>query len=519
VADIDVVAEEDLVGMKDENPVLDHGAGPASRERVTGETTGTAAHRSHRRSVTVGPAAIAVVQACTRHVRYHRFWRLVYRLLATPTCIGLGRRWVRRVRRRRGTPGVDALLGRLGDAFVWSGWPAQSRGWVNLDVSRFLARLEIDEPRPSVRRAAVSRPPQHPLRVGCVGHFSVFPGLAPQHFKSVPEGVVLIAFDTRMDRPRAVAEAIDDADLDLVLLTLRGREARGILELLSVPCVAVLCSGSDLVHHDSVDFSIYPQPEPDYFVRDNRLFCATSRTWFGQELVFDGWFPYDGRGLNPERRAPWCEREAVIVVHGSLFKAASQPFLAALFSILQEDRQLDLVLMGKDSHGALERIQRATSRAGMTGQVHYEGMYSSSRSAEGRVGDAGWTRLRGHLARARLAPDPWPLGGGGTRVEAYGAGVPAPHLSVSFDPSKWGRSQDSIAEVVALEVASAAATSVPEYAELCRACLYDEGTAQKVSSDQADVFFHVTDAQAFWSQVVRTYLAWYALKASAHGHG
>src|SRR5438552_2339388 len=83
----------------------------------------------------------------------------------------------------------------------------------------------------------------------------------------------------------------------------------------------------------------------------------------------------------------------------------------------------------------------AAPQCGVSSRVHYEGAFESARSKSGVVADHGWSKLCSYLADARLAPDPWPIGGASARFEAYAMGVPSVHMAVRFDEASWGRPQ------------------------------------------------------------------------------
>src|SRR5207247_484364 len=74
------------------------------------------------------------VRDATARIHSPRFWRALYRLLRTRRAIGA----VAALRRR---PGGDVLTTQLGALFVWSGWPHQTHGWINVDASRFVRRV------------------------------------------------------------------------------------------------------------------------------------------------------------------------------------------------------------------------------------------------------------------------------------------------------------------------------------------------------------------------------------------
>ena len=451
-------------------------------------------------------------RAVSARIHSPRFWRGLYGLLASPRAVRAAAALARR-------DGGDVLLTRLGELFVWSGWPHQTRGWINLDASRFLRRVRReagDRRNPAAKRPV--REPEGPLRVGVLGAFSGLLTLAREHFEDAPEEVELHVLDlgyegryARYLEPVVASYATDDlaeaaAGLDVLYVVARGREVDDVLDKARTPCVAAFCTGSDLLHHEQVDFHLYPQPEADYLLRDGALFCGTSRARFGDELVYPAFFLYDRGGLDPATRVPWAEREPLVLVHGSLFKAASEPFLDAVLPLARDG--VALVLMGRAGEAELEVVRRAARRHGVGDAVHYEGAFSGVRGADGSRDDPGWQKLLGYLRRARLAPDPWPIGGAAARVEAYAAGVPTAHLAVRFDEAAWGRRQDSLLEVEALLVPEATARIPAEYRRLCERCLAEEGFAESVVAAQVEACERVTDARAYWLQLVEAHRDW-----------
>jgi hypothetical protein len=450
-------------------------------------------------------------RAVTAFVHAPAFWRVLYRVLASPRAVGAGAALARR-------DGGDVLLAQLGELFVWSGWPHQRRGWINLDASRYMRRVGRRTAARQVVAKSPPREPDGPLRVGVLGAFSGLLTLAREHFEDAPEEVELhvldLGFEARYARylepvaasyaTEALAEAA--AELDVLFVVARGREVDVVLDAARTPCIACFSTGSDLVHHEKIDFHLYPQPEADYFLRGDGLFCGTSRTRFGDELLYPAFFLYDRVGLASQAQPPWSEREPLVLVHGSLFKAASEPFLDAVLPLIRD--RAELVLMGRASEDDLAAIAGAARRHGVAPRVHYEGSFSGARGPEGIRDDPGWEKLVGYLRRARLAPDPWPIGGGAARVEAYAAGVPSVHLAVRFDEAAWGRRQHSLLEVEALRVEETTAWTPDEYRRLCERCLVDGAFAETVVTAQTAACARVTDPASYWLQLVRAHGDW-----------
>src|SRR5207247_9553140 len=132
----------------------------------------------------------------------------------------------------------------------------------------------------------------------------------------------------------------------------------------------------------------------------------------------------------------------------------------------------------KDWSDATARIARAARHFRVEDRVHYAGAFDATRSTTGAVVDPGWTRLKSYLADARLAPDPWPVGGASARFEAFAMGVPSVHMAVRFDEASWGRPQLSVCEVPHMLIPQAAVTTVHEYRAVAERRLYDQAFAR-----------------------------------------
>jgi hypothetical protein len=285
-------------------------------------------------------------------------------------------------------------------------------------------------------------------------------------------------------------------------------EVYDILDRLDAPCLTNYCAGSDLIHHDALDIQFHGQPEADYFVRGRRMFCGTTRAPFSNGFIHTITGYIDPRGLLGAPRKPWRGRRPLIVCHGSLFKYAAPEFLDVVFHWLKNEPATELVLMGRDYQGALDSIRRQAEAAGMSGRVRYEGHFSAVRDDEGNVSAAGWKALLEWLADARLAPNPFPLGGGSARYEAYAMGVPAPHLGVRFDPASWARPQPSICEIPSMLVPRGTASSLDEYRALGLRCLRDETFADALAADQLAVARSITDGDRWWREIVEGHEQW-----------
>jgi hypothetical protein len=397
-------------------------------------------------------------------------------------------------------------------------------------MSRAITRVEraLDPSEPVVQRRAVEVG-DRPVKMGFLGPFRGLLTFSQEHFEALPATIEGAVFDLEMkgvhasylapivrsyeafpegaDRAREVARAVNAADLDCLLLVHRGAEAYKIVDLVETPCLINVATGSDLMHNDRVGAQVFVQREADYFIRDGRLFCGTTRSYFPDETVSPGFLLYDRRGLR-DPVVPIPQRDKLVVFHGSLYKLASTSFLQTVFRLLQEDPGLEFVYVGGRNDVALSTIEQTAKVCGVAPRVHYDGEYSGMRGTDSGLDDPAWDRLVTLLQRARFAPNPWPVGGASAVVETFALGVPSAQMTVRTDHASWGRPQHAFCDLEALLVADGTATTIDGYLDISRRCLYDDTFATTLVTAQLEVLDRVTDASRYWAQILDVYAAW-----------
>jgi hypothetical protein len=454
----------------------------------------------------------------------------VYRLFESPWFIrGVARLYSLAARRHGATTGrrlADRSLALL------RGWPRHiGTPWVNLQVQRLHWRVCQElEPRSAVPVTMRHSPRPDPARIGVLARLDHAFFFTQAFFRSAPDEATVFAFDFGSREATAeasvgevvesyerfgehevaeVARAIERADLDLLLVDVRKTVLDDILDRINTPCVAFFCAEVHLRQHPKISFHLYHLEQADYLVRNNRMYCGTSRSWFSNQLIFPSSFPYSDQGLDSSSLPSWADREPLLFLHGRLRKA-SLPYLDAVFGLLAADQDLHFMAAGGDASFSLDMFRRTARRYGAEGRFEYLGPYDPLRGEGGSLLDPAWRTVFDTLRRARVAPDPWPLAGGITRLEAFLCGTPVAHMGIDDDPLHWGRPQYMLtADHRALEISGATAFSPEEYVALCRRLLYDETFANEVAAKQLEVATRVTDLNVFWQNLARCYRTWW----------
>lgn len=454
----------------------------------------------------------------------------ILRMLERPFAVTAGA-WAWRLVHAIGGDALERrLLHRIDVYAIRSGWPNHPPGWLNLHVSQWLSRSRrcATADRLTPRRPQPKRP--GPWRVAICGHFSGLLSFPRDLFVTIPAGIDVSIFDlpfrgqaaeflaplvssyVRFDEGApmsVVSDAISKGDFDLLMVIGPAGETYDLVDTVEARAIVNYCTGSDLMHHERLDFQMHGQPQADYFVKDRRMFCGITRRPLSAEVVLPieiGF--YDRRSLAMTTGKAWRDREPLVVFHGSLYKAAQSAMLDVILTLLEEDRSLQFALIGKDDGRSLAAIQRLARARGVAGQVHYEGMFIAMRDADAGVGDPGWAKLVDLLQRGRLAADPFPIGGGSSRFEAYALGTPSVHLGVRFDEALWGRFQPAACDIVFLNTASGTVYDVADYQRLCRRCLNDGVFADALAAEQLTVARTLTDSAAWWQRLRSAYDDW-----------
>jgi hypothetical protein len=465
-------------------------------------------------------------------------WRAVYGVVESDVCVAIV---------TYALAVGSSLFGSIVDArfdgwfdrrLVRSGWPYHVRGWTNLHMARALTRIRRRRTgvRAELKHTVHARPPgrrrSDRLRIGVIGPFRGLLSFPAELFRRAPSEMEVVAFDIPYrgrgaaflrpyvsayesilaEEPTAsaiahAARCIVDHECDVLLNVNEKLPAYALIDALDHPRITHYCNSSEPLYHDKVRLQFYPQPEADYFVREQRLFCTTTQSGFCRSSFVPITPYYDLRRIDAGTAPGWRSREGLVTFHGSLYKLASPGYLEVLFRLLSEDRALSFHFMGKDNGSALASILAGARRWNLDNRVTYEGEFQSVRDADGTVTDPGWMKMQALLRRARLQANPWPLGGGSSRVEAYACGVPCIAMRTSFDERHWNTPQPVVCDVPALHAPSGTVVDADAYLDRCRRCLHDEDWFERVVAEQRSVLRTLTDPDRWWLDVIDAYRA------------
>ena len=315
------------------------------------------------------------------------------------------------------------------------------------------------------------------------------------------------------DLVMAAAAVINQATLDLLVVIGHEQEwhTYELVDRIETPCIVHICNSSDLLHHEKVSFYMYTQPQAGYYLKQKSLVSAATQAPLTSRAVYPSALYYDPRGIDLNGSLPaWADREPLIVFHGPLYKLGSSPVIHLIAQLLRDDTALEFVFMGRLENRSylLSTIEKVGKRYGVAGRMHYAGNFLAMWDASGSVVGPDWDKIVSYLRRARLEPDPFPLGGGQARFQAYLNGTPSIHMGVQLELSHNWLKQDGLVEVPALLIPAGTAYSQETYLDLCRRCLYEQGFADTLAVEQRAVARVVSDGAAYWQRLFDSYRDW-----------
>ena len=473
------------------------------------------------------------------------FWRIVYSVLELSWLRRILARRYRFLERTRGSGAARKFLRRILFALAvnrlrnYQGYVPVQAWQAFWDIAR-----GVDSPGQVPRRTPQRR---DKLRVGLAGAIAYLPFYPRKLFCDLPPGMEIHLFETIREVPadhylrktdaaslhnvvlhwnndlpsngitsqpeydarvKEAAATINRLDLDLLLVSEPGREIYDLLDAVDVPAIADLTATSGVCSHPNIDIQFYIHSIKDYVVRDDRLFCQSSARFLARPpFVVPYCLLFDTTGYE-SAPVPWPERDHVLFFHGRLVKAAQPAFLKMLFDLLDEDKNLNFVLYGMDSHKALQTIQAQAKRRGVDGRVDFRGRFSLTRNSEGEITDPAWHRFVRDLRHAKLAPTSYPMASGCARFESYTAGVPCVNLAIRTDNRRWTSPDETLVDIPALYTPSATVTDLGDYKRIALRLLREQALAETVVAEQLEVVHRLGSPRCFWQQILDAYQRW-----------
>lgn len=383
--------------------------------------------------------------------------------------------------------------------------------------------------RREARKATAKRVPHalgRPLRVGLVGELLPWGGKPVTLVEQFPVGQKLFVFDVGKDRTFyqfaskpdvfvqrydvvnseatffKVAEDINAANLDvLVLAMFDASDACKVLDRVNTPCIIYFMMSIYPIFSKKVDYSLFMLPNRHFYLRKYKLFSDYTGRYLPSERMYPlKMFSFADCSLPVEQNPLWMERENLIVFHGSVErKLEYAQYLKVITELLQEDPALRLAYLGP---GDREAVQAHFAQHGLLDRVEDCGCVTPD-TAEAREA------ILSLLRRGRLAPDPWPHGGGRARIEAYWAGIPTVHLRMPVGGRiEWEKHSLNQVDLPYIEVSTGTADDYDEYKRLCKCCLYNEAFANTLIEEQYAVARRAVDSAAWWEDVFDSYKHW-----------
>ncbi len=367
----------------------------------------------------------------------------------------------------------------------------------------------------------------HPLRIGIVGEFLPWGGKPISLIRDFPKQHSLVAFDIgknreyytfperenvtvkkhtlELDYEKNISKLTNDinaSELDfLILANFDYQEKCDILHGVDVPCIIHYMMSIDPIFSSKVDYSLYMLPNRNFYLQNDSLYSNYTKTFLPSERFYElQMFAFADCSVSTVKNPSWQERENLVIFHGGVERKLAYPeYLSTITELLHEDSTLRFAFLGP---GSRNMINAHFKGQGLANRIEDHGCVAAN------TPEAHETIIN-LLRRGRLAPDPWPHGGGRTRIEAYWAGIPSVHLGMRQDGKIiWERASLNQVDLPYIEVPHGTSHTQEDYKTLCKKCLYDEAFANTIIQEQYTIARHAIDSNAWWEDVIDSHDHW-----------
>lgn len=299
----------------------------------------------------------------------------------------------------------------------------------------------------------------------------------------------------------AVASKINDDKLDLLIVTIEkiGRFTYGKLfnEITTSTKIIVINPGNYFQIHPKIFGQGQIQLPPCWKIINGKLISCYNYT-IDEYVFFPRLFFYDRRDIIiNEKVNPNFENS--IFVSGRLSKIASKEYLSVVKSLLEDDFSRKFYFIGINDQNSLEFITNFFKSSSVINQIEYLGHFYMNFSENGKIEDKIWSKAKQHYKSAGIYLNPFPRGGGSSRIEAFASGLPVIDLEINYMCKKEMHKKEYILESLIKKYGTA--YTHQEYYSLALKALNDLHFRKKIIEEQLKISKEFLEEKYFWKKI------------------
>lgn len=318
------------------------------------------------------------------------------------------------------------------------------------------------------------------------------------YFSKVFDKVFKDGFDYNL-----VSKSINDDKIDFLFVSIEtlGKFTYGkLFNLINQSTkIMVMNPGSFPYFHPKISIQSQGQLYPLWKVVDSKLYFHDGRKIDDYKFV-DDVFSYDKRDLKIDYQVRE-KHNNFIFVHGNLRKLLNPEFLDIVSKILKNDRDRKFVFMGFESPKNLKKIKMFFKKNKLSSQVEYLGNFRQKKDENGMINDPNWKLCKKLLKKSAVFLNPFPMGAGSSRMEAFASGIPVIDLIVDDNNLKETyKNRDYVYRKIDKKQGSSC--SKKEYYELAEEVFKNKKLRKNIIHEQYKIVSEYMDEKVFWHKIL-----------------
>lgn len=294
-----------------------------------------------------------------------------------------------------------------------------------------------------------------------------------------------------------ICDNINKEELDLVVIADTMAFSSCVASRIKAKAIYYYSFGSGVLPKIKGLTNILCQPQIDFELSENCVYSYNSNRHLevARTIAISGY--YDRRNIAVDTIKKSSGDFKYIFYHGSIYKILNYSFLKSISRILSSQVDLKFVYIGKGTFSQLFRIKLFLLFFGISKRCIYLPHMQYSRGEFWSLGEI--------LGKSIVYLNPWPVGGGAARFEAYAYGVPVAHLELSQNQSVGKNKSSTVVDVLGFKNEFSTNISRSDYVEFVIRVIEDLSFRKMVINEQSKKLEYLSSSTRWWNQVIEDY--------------
>jgi hypothetical protein len=294
-----------------------------------------------------------------------------------------------------------------------------------------------------------------------------------------------------------ICEIINRDDLDLVVIADTMAFSSCIASRLEAKAIYYYSFGSGVLPKMQRLTNILCQPQVDFQVRENYIYSYNSMRNIESARTISIAGYYDSRGVVINSVKDYSTNLKFLFYHGSIYKILNYSFLKSVSRILLSQNDLKFMFVGQCTVTQLWRIKFSLFILGISKQCLYLPHIEYDQGEFGSLGEI--------LSKSLVFLNPWPVGAGAARFEAYASRIPVAHLELS-EVQKMNKTKlSTVVDVLGFKTRVNKNTSKDNYVDFVLKAINDLSFRKVVIDEQLKNAEYLSSSTRWWNEVIEDY--------------